>query len=169
VRAEQERVVNLITRARRCTEVQRDRRRNAFATLGLRLGAAVRSNIASHRQIIFRDRERIAALFERSERAVTRQIERRFASLDRADKLLAALSYQGVLARGYALVRDASGQPVRSASAVAQNQALDIEFTDGHVKAVATEAHGTTPQPRQPIRPRQRRRVSDDPSQGNLF
>jgi exodeoxyribonuclease VII large subunit len=169
VRAEQERVANLISRARRCTEVQRDRRRNAFATLGLRLGAAVRSNIASHRQIIFRDRERIAALFERGERAVTRLIERRFASLDRADKLLAALSYQGVLARGYALVRDTEGQPVRSASAVAQNQALDIEFSDGRVKAVATEAHGTAPQPRQPIRPRARRRISDDPGQGSLF
>jgi exodeoxyribonuclease VII large subunit len=85
-----------------------------------------------------RDRERIAALFERSGRAVTRLIERRAANLERAEKLLAAYSYHGVLARGFALVRDAGGQTLRSAKAVNAGQNLDIEFHDGHVGAVAT-------------------------------
>src|SRR5215212_8935726 len=163
VRAESERVGNLISRARRCTLVHREKRRHQFATIGLRLDAAVRSNIASHRQRVVRDRERVAALFERGDRAINRLIERRFAALDRADKLLAALSYQGVLARGFALVRNEAGQPLRSALAVAQDQPLDIEFTDGHVKAVATAAQGAPPQPRQPIRPRPRRRLAADP------
>jgi len=58
---------------------------------------------------------------------------------------------------------------VRSAAAVSQNQALDIEFTDGHVKAVATAAlGGSPPTPRQPIRPR-RRSSGGNPDQGNLF
>jgi exodeoxyribonuclease VII large subunit len=169
VRAESERVGNLISRARRCTLVHREKRRHQFATAGLRLDAAVRSNIASHRQRVVRDRERVTGLFERGDRAINRLIERRFAALDRADKLLAALSYQGVLARGFALVRDDAGHPLRSALAVAQDQPLDIEFTDGHVKALATAAQGAPPQPRQPIRPRPRRRVAADPGQGSLF
>jgi exodeoxyribonuclease VII large subunit len=168
VRAEQERVGNLIGRARRCTEVHRDRRRQRYAAVGGRLDAAVRSNIAAHRQRIVRDRERIAALFERGGRAVTRLIERRFAALERADKLLGALSYQGVLARGFTLVRDGVGAPIRSAAAVTTGQALDIEFADGRVAATATEAHGRPVKPRQPIRPRSRRGGSD-PGQGSLF
>ena len=54
---EQERVGNLIARARRCTEVHRDKRRQHFAAVGGRLDAAVRANIAAHRQRIVRDRE----------------------------------------------------------------------------------------------------------------
>ena len=84
--------------------VQRDRER--LANAGGRLAAAVRANIAAHRQRIVRDRERVATLFERGALGMTRLIERRFAALDRADKLLAAFSYQSVLARGFALVRD---------------------------------------------------------------
>jgi exodeoxyribonuclease VII large subunit len=169
VRTEHERIVNLINRARRCNTVQQEKRRHVFATLGLRLDASVRSNIAAHRQRIVRDRERVDATAERRTRAMTRLIEQRFAALDRADKLLGALSYHGVLARGFALVRDDAGRPLRNAGSVAQDQRLDIQFTDGHVKAVATAAEGgSPPKPRQPIRPR-RRAGSDNPDQGNLF
>jgi exodeoxyribonuclease VII large subunit len=168
VRAEQERVGNLIARARRCTQVHRDKRRQHFAAVGGRLDAAVRSNIAAHRQRIVRDRERIAALFERGAVGVARLIERRFASLERADRLLAAFSYQGVLARGFALVREPGGPPIRSAAAVSTGQALDIEFADGRVAATATEAHGRPVKPRQPIRPRSRRSGGGE-GQGSLF
>ena len=95
-------------------------------------------------------------------------IERRFASLDRADKLLAALSYQGVLARGFALVRDPAGPPIRSAAAISAGQALDIEFSDGRATALATAAHGIPVKPRQPIRPRRSRGGSGE-GQGSLF
>ncbi|MEA2931166.1 MAG: exodeoxyribonuclease large subunit [Hyphomicrobiales bacterium] len=169
LRGERERLSNFVSRVRHCTGVHRERRRQRFATIGGRLDAAVRSNIAAHRTRIVRERERTGELFERSSRAMTRMLERRFASLDRADKLLGALSYHGVLARGFALVRDHAGHPLRTASAVSQNEALDIEFTDGHVKAIATAAHGgSPPRPRQPIRPR-RRSSGGNPDQGNLF
>ena len=125
-------------------------------------------NIAAHRQRIVRDRERVAALFERGASARSnRLIERRFAALDRADKLLAALSYQGVLARGFALVRDPRRPADPQRGGGQPGQALDIEFSDGRVAAAATEAHGV-PKPRQPIRPRSRR-GGTDPGQGNLF
>ena len=100
---------------------------------------------------------------------MNRLMERRFASLERADRLLAAFSYQGVLARGFALVRDPAGSPLRSAAAINPGQALDIEFADGRVAATATGAHDVAPpKPRQPIRPR-RSRGGPVEGQGSLF
>jgi len=148
------------------SRVQRARER--LANSGGRLDAAMRANILGHRQRIVRERERVATLSERSGLAVNRLIERRFAALDRADKLLAAFSYQGVLARGFALVRDPKGAPLRSASAISPGQQLDIEFSDGRATAVATQAHGVAVKPRQPIRPRARRTSSAE-GQGSLF
>jgi exodeoxyribonuclease VII large subunit len=167
VRSERERVENLVSRVRRCTEVHRDRRRQRLDTVGVRLGAAKNANFAAHRQRIVRDRERVGVLFARGSLAVARLIERRFATLERADRLLGALSYQGVLARGFALVRDPAGSPLRSAAMVSPGQRLDIEFTDGRVTALATEAHGSPPRQRLPIRPR--RRGGDGEGQGSLF
>ena len=168
VRGESERLANLISRARRCTDVQRVRRRERLVNIGERLAAAVRANLASHRQHIVRDRERIAALFSRGTLGVTRLIERRFAALERADRLLAAYSYQSVLARGFALVRDPAGPPLRSAAAIKPGQGLDIEFADGRVAATATAAHGVPVKLRQPIRPRARRPGPAE-GQGDLF
>jgi exodeoxyribonuclease VII large subunit len=90
-------------------------------------------------------RERFDSLAARGRRAfdVTGKTRAsRFASLE---KLLEAFSYHGVLERGFALVRDAEGNPLRSAKAVSPNDALDIEFADGRVPAVAT---GATKRPR---------------------
>jgi exodeoxyribonuclease VII large subunit len=50
---------------------------------------------------------------------------------------LEAGSYQSVLARGFALVRDASGAPLTRAAAVPPGVTLTIGFADGEVKAVA--------------------------------
>ena len=144
------------------------RSRDRLANAGGRLDAAVRANLAAHRQRIVRDRERVAGLFERGTLGMARSIERRFAALDRADRLLAAFSYQSVLARGFALVRDTSGSPLRSAAAITPGKQLDIEFGDGRATAVATEAHGVPVKPRQPIRPRSRRYGSAE-GQGSLF
>ena len=55
--------------------------------------------------------------------------------LDGCAKLLASLGYQGVLQRGYALVRDSEGRTLRSAAQIAAGQLLDIELADGHVDA----------------------------------
>ncbi len=73
-------------------------------------------------------------LQERSARAMRRVLEIRDQRLTGAAKLMASLSYKSVLQRGFALVRDDRGQPVRAASAVNPGAKLDIEFADGHVK-----------------------------------
>jgi exodeoxyribonuclease VII large subunit len=50
---------------------------------------------------------------------------------------LEGASYQSVLARGFALVRDAEGEPLTRAAAVAPGAKLSIAFADGQVAAVA--------------------------------
>ena len=55
--------------------------------------------------------------------------------LDSCTRLLESYSYEGVLARGFALVRDAAGGPVVSAAAVAPGQELHLQFHDGEIAA----------------------------------
>ena len=83
------------------------------------------------------------------------------ARLDGQAKLLQSLGYHNVLARGFALVRDADGAMVRRASEVTGGAALDIEFADGHVGAHAD------PRERKEGDARPRRRGSD--KQGTLL
>ena len=77
------------------------------------------------------------------------------ARVERAERLLAAFSYREVLKRGFALVRDGDGHPLRSAAAVTSHMRLDIEFSDGRVTAVADgETPAATTAPKSKPRPR---------------
>ena len=160
-------VRTLAERATRARDVLRDRRRDRFRAAVNRLAAGSRANRAAHVTRLARDRERVAALTARVQHAAWTLVDRRYALLERASDLLAAFSYHGVLARGFALVRDAAGGPLRSAVAVVPGAKLDIEFADGRVPAVATGA-STAAVSREPLR-RRRRRGTPDPGQGNLF
>jgi exodeoxyribonuclease VII large subunit len=91
----------------------------------------------------------------------------RAARLERAAGLLTALSYHGVLARGFALVRDAAGAPLRAAASITPGLALDIEFSDGRVGAMATSQTGAAP-PAPVFRRRRRSKISGE-GQGSLF
>ena len=71
-----------------------------------------------------------------------------------AEQLLKAFSYQGVLARGFALVRDGEGHPLRCAAAVTSRMRLDIEFSDGRVGATADGEGAPRRQQRGPSRAR---------------
>ena len=66
--------------------------------------------------------------------------ERRVERINALHTLLNSLGYKAVLARGYALVRDGEGHPVRSAAAVMPGQALAVEFADGSIAATADGA-----------------------------
>jgi exodeoxyribonuclease VII large subunit len=155
----------MIERTRRSVRMLTDRRRDRFAGVAVRLAASLRANADAHRARIARGRERSEAAIERARRAVQNLIDRRAAMLDRAGQLLNALSYHGVLARGFALVRGPGGTPVRQAAAVTAGQRLDIEFSDGRVAAIADAPRPAAPPPP----PRPRRRGTSDPGQGNLF
>ena len=85
--------------------------------------------------------------------------------------MLNALSHRGVLARGFALVRDLEGRPLRQAAAVSAGMRLDIEFSDAHVRALAqgsSAAAADTPETAPILEPRGRRGGGDS-GQGSLF
>jgi exodeoxyribonuclease VII large subunit len=165
-----EQVSNFSDRARRAHDTIRQRRRERFLTLASRLTAARRASHAAHVARLARDRERVGALAARATRAAEGLLDRSYAALERACDLLAAFSYHGVLARGFALVRDGGGHPLRAAAAVSAGMRLDIEFSDGRVGAVAGDARVTPQAEPTPLLPRRRRRSgSVDEGQGNLF
>ena len=60
--------------------------------------------------------------------AQARRLERANAALERSRRLLDTLSYRSVLARGFALVRDADGKPVRQTGPLKTGDLLSIEF-----------------------------------------
>src|SRR5262249_16460801 len=127
--------------------------RQRFDTASGRLKRALIANARAHRTALERatmrlrpqmvaratvaGRERLTRLDRSSTRAVHTMLERSQRRLDVQAKLLQTLGYHNVLARGFALVRDADGSMVRRAFEVISGAALDIEFADGHVGARA--------------------------------
>jgi exodeoxyribonuclease VII large subunit len=156
------------------TNVERRRERyNAFA---LRLRTGLAANAQAIKLRITNQKQRTADFGERSTLAIGNLIAKRKARTEQAGQLLSAFSYRGVLSRGFALVRDGAGHPLRSAMAVSAGARLDIEFADGRIGAVAD---GSTPmeraQPASPLKqPTTKPRKSGTgsgggPGQGSLF
>ncbi len=77
------------------------------------------------------------------------------------------MSYRAVLARGFALVRDAAGRPLRTAAAVTAGMAIEIEFSDGRVGARADDVEAAAKPVGAAAKPRGRR--DGGSGQGNLF
>jgi len=102
----------------------------------------VAGRLSAHllRGTVERRRERLGAFATRAERALRNFVATRRARAERGAQLLAAYSYRGVWARGFARVRDAAGQPLRAAAAVSAGMAIEIEFGDGRVGARADGA-----------------------------
>ena len=86
-------------------------------------------------QDVARQRDGITGLIERLQRAGGRQIQDAERRLAASAQLLESLSYRNVLARGYAVVREAGGGPVTAAAATRPGMALDIEFHDASASA----------------------------------
>ena len=70
-------------------------------------------------------------------------IERQTARLATAHRLLEANSYNKVLARGFALVRNDKGEAVKSVTALNANDSVKLVFADGHKEAVISGEGGT--------------------------
>jgi len=117
-----------------------ERRRERYTGIAHRLRASVAANIETYRTRIARQRDRVGVFAQRGERAVRALIATRLARCERDAQLLAAFSYRGVLARGFALIRDAAGQPLHSAMAITAGMPIEIEFSDGRVGARADGA-----------------------------
>ena len=143
---------------------------NRYARISGRLSASVPSRRIEAGHLALRGLE------ERARRAIRVALARRGDRLESSSKLLAALSYRSVLARGFALVRDAFGAPVRASASLSLGQSISLEFADGRVGAVVEPGDGARPdtldvRPTEPARaPRARRKeTGTPPSQGSLF
>jgi exodeoxyribonuclease VII large subunit len=154
-----------------CTQVVLRHRRDRFTGLAVRLKASRLANAqAQHAQIV-RANERTQRLAERARRALITLLQRHEARVAHSGQLLSALSYRGVLARGFALVRDETGQTLRSASSVGSGARVTLEFTDGRVNATADNDRpaATSASPRGQPRPAIAKRPVKPSDQGNLF
>jgi exodeoxyribonuclease VII large subunit len=162
-----ERVRGLIGRFDRIAPVLLDRPRRSLET--------ARRSLSRERALLARRRaetaEAVAGLSARLDRLFLEGVRSREARLAGAAQMLEAVSYRGVLARGFALVRDEAGLPLRRAAEVCEGQALRIEFADGEVSAAAG-AGRPFPGARalaDATRPKRARRSRDGEGQGSLF
>jgi exodeoxyribonuclease VII large subunit len=155
-------------------------RRDRYAGLEIRLKASKLSNAQAQRQKIAREHERVLRLAERSRRALATAMQRHQARVAHSGQLLAALSYRGVLARGFALVRDERGLPMHAAAAIGPGAHLTLEFADGRVGATADSdrppvARAAKPvaseirESREAAKPAAPKRVAKAVDQGSLF
>ena len=101
-----------------------------LAPLGARLTPRVITARTAHLS------ERLEALSTRLEQAAHHHLQRGHGQLTHAASLLEAYSYQGVLQRGYALVRDGAGHVVRVRDGLETGRALTLTFADGDIGAV---------------------------------
>jgi exodeoxyribonuclease VII large subunit len=143
-----------------------ERRRERYGSLSSRLRAGLAANLGIHRSAIAQERQQLLAFGERARRAVRQLIAVRVSRAERGGELLAALSYRAVLARGFALVRDAKGRPLRTAATVSAGMPLEIEFSDGRVGA-RVEGGPTIERPSDSTRARGRGGGAS--GQGDLF
>ncbi len=95
-----------------------------------------RLTVRTLKEQIGRGRDQVQRLATSAERCSRQMIEQRRTRLRHMDQLLSALSYKGVLSRGFALVRDTEGQPLHAAANIAPGSSLSIEFADGRIAAI---------------------------------
>ena len=144
-------------------DFQREAQRDKQAR-GDRLAVAVRRlaalTLVEAQRAAERSRD-LAQIDARLRRAFAEAQRRRLTRLGAAAQVLSAVSYRSVLARGFAVVRDAARAPLPRAAAIAPHQPLRIQFADGEIDAVA---HGHA----EPHARRGRAKAAKD-DQGSLF
>jgi exodeoxyribonuclease VII large subunit len=139
--------------------------------------SAGRLRIEAIRERLGRAAERLATCTTRSAQAYANRLAHGRTRLSGLSKLLVSLSYQGVLQRGFALVRRTDGVTIRSIDAAEAGMAVEIELADGcmdanvrgvrssHARRAAQSSSLVDPVQ---VRPRTRR-IEPDGGQGSLF
>lgn len=112
--------------------------RQRLDALSDRLPRALRANAHQHRVEFTRAAGRLTPASLRA------RLERLRDRVRSCAQLVEAYSYHKVLNRGFALVRDAAGAPIRAAAATAPGAHVEIEFFDGRIDATVNSG-GATP------------------------
>ena len=115
-----------------------------------------------------RQRERIDNISARLRQSLASRIVLDRRALDAQAQMLASLSYQSVLRRGFALVRDAEGRAVRSVAGLAHGDRIAVELGDGRAGASITSVETASPAPADQSKPRPAPRTKPG-EQGSLF
>ncbi len=122
---------------------------------GAKLPRALKANLQTHALVLARQTGRLTLqpvqqrvsesrrrLGETQQRK-TRALQHYFAitkdRLSSETKLMAALSYKSVLSRGFAVLRDQAGKPLRGVSHIKPEAVLQIEMADGQLVVQATK------------------------------
>jgi exodeoxyribonuclease VII large subunit len=69
------------------------------------------------------------------------------ARLEATWRLIASLSHTNILARGFALVRRAGGEPVTRVGALSPGERFRLQMQDGEIAATAEGSAGGAPHP----------------------
>jgi len=108
--------------------------------------AAPRLRAEAIREAILRDGRDVARLADRLAPAGARRLADATRRVERAGALLDSFSYERVLERGFALVREPGGAPVTRRAATGPGQALEVVFADGAVGVTVTDGAGAGPE-----------------------
>ena len=158
----QERLAAVSGRKLRALEVHAERKGTQLRSVSRRL------RLEPIAERLTAQRRRLTESSAQGERAFFRWLDGCYLKLGNAAKVLETLSYRSVLARGFALVKDKDGAPIRQAEGMSIGTALAVEFHDGKVGAVSTT--GSVPRSKPAIAPPRRRRVTTpNADQGSLF
>ncbi|MEQ9490238.1 MAG: exodeoxyribonuclease VII large subunit [Alphaproteobacteria bacterium] len=99
------------------------------------------------RRLVARTRDRFdrGGYQDRLVKGIDRKHRQDARALEQLGRRLESVSYKNVLARGFAVVRDANNQPIAKAAGIANGQALTIEMQDSSVSAIASSEAASKP------------------------
>lgn len=115
----------------------------------------------------------ISNLQRRSDQAISHMLERQYRRSQELTRLMDTLSHTSVLKRGFAIVLNESGQPVKAAAAVHSGDHLTLRFLDGDASVVADGSAPVAPSQTVPTKDKKAKplktKTSDPSGQGTLF
>jgi exodeoxyribonuclease VII large subunit len=91
--------------------------------------------------------DRVANLASRANRAADVRLARLADRLAQAARLNASLSYKAVLERGFVVVHDASGAPVKRAASLSAGDRVALQFADASAAAMIAGDGASRPRP----------------------
>ncbi len=105
----------------------------------------------------------------RSSRAITSLFTSCNSRLETNSKLLRSLGYHNVLERGFAIVRNNTGDMLKSITEVNPSEILDIEFFDGRVKTQVSDFKETSANKNNEKKAMTKKNKDKKSEQGSLF
>ncbi|MCC0028770.1 MAG: exodeoxyribonuclease VII large subunit [Brucellaceae bacterium] len=129
--------------------------------------AAGRMNLRALAQRIADGRRNAEQMDTRRQRAFQTVVRQRRDRLEALWRITRSVSHQAVLERGYAVVFDTAGKPVRQRAAVSAGDRLSVQFADASVDVEALD--DGEPKQTKPKRPKPSAPKDKPPEQGTLL